>query len=402
MNIDGFKKTKKIISSKSDPLIRIMRNDMISLEGKKSGEKVSPPDMLPIVESIKNSELKAQKEAEIRAREEAEKQKELREKAERERIKAQKEAEIRVKEEAERKKEAEEKDRKEAEKARKIKEKEIRKIQRTEKIKEIKIRLVKNAPKLITGLIVIFLIAGIGIFFYWWNYVRVIPPVITHFECQNEQCVEIEGEGENQCQLNEDCKPIIPEQLISSYKIETIELPIEKYESFIDRFESIYRTKQEKNTFKSVLIKLIKQTKKEYADLYFFISISKINIPENIQNAIADSEINGDNYNLFLYNNGEENRVGLIISMKESPSLVKDLITWEETMVDDISSFIFKNEILESATEEFQDNIYNGVTMRYINFPTSDLSVDYAIIGDKLIITTSKDSMYAVIDALID
>ncbi len=178
-------------------------------------------------------------------------------------------------------------------------------------------------------------------------------------------------------------------------------MSIEKYESFLSRLESIFRTKQEKDTFKSILIKLIKQTEKEYADFDSFVSISKINIPENIKNIITSSKINGDNYNLFLYNNGEENRVGLIISIEQSHDLVQNLNAWEETMVNDIRPLIFKNEILKSATEEFQDNTYKGVTVRYINFPTSDLSVDYAIIDNKLIITTSKDSMYAVIDTLI-
>jgi len=451
MDINGFKKLRereKIIKSESDPLIRIMQNDIIALEKKKSGKTISPPNGLPIIESIRGSEFKVQKEAEERAKEEAERQKEAEERVEKERIKAQKEAEERAeeerikvrkeaeeraKEEAERQKEAEEraeekriKVRKEAEERAKEeaerqkeaeeraeeerikaqKEAERQRIikERRRKVEEIKTRLAKNAPKLIAGLVIIFLIIGTGIFFYWWNYIRIIPIAITHFECQNEQCTEIEGEGENQCQLNEDCKPIepiVPKQLIPLHEIETIELSIEKYESFLSRLESIFRTKQEKDTFKSILIKLIKQTEKEYADFDSFVSISKINIPENIKNIITSSKINGDNYNLFLYNNGEENRVGLIISIEQSHDLVQNLNAWEETMVNDIRPLIFKNEILKSATEEFQDNTYKGVTVRYINFPTSDLSVDYAIIDNKLIITTSKDSMYAVIDTLI-
>ena len=499
MNIDGLKTMKKggkIIKSKPDLLIRTMQDDMIALGEKKNNRKASPPDSLPIVELVNKEKLKAEKEAmiraeeeaekrkeaekkdrevkiraqkeaeirareeaekrkeaeeeaqkeaeiraraeakrrekaekeakeeaekrrikdekeaEIRAREEAEKRKEAAKEAERQRIKAQKEAEIRAKEEAKRREEAEEvakkqriKVEKEAEKQRKIKEKENRKARRIEKIKEIKIKLAKNAPKLIAGLIIISLIIGIGIFFYWWNYIRIIPVSPTHFECKNEQCIEMEGEGVNQCKLDEGCKiikPVIPELLILSDKTETIELPIKEYRSFIDRLESIYRTKQEENTLNSILIKSIKSTKEEYANFDFFVLISGINIPENIKSAIADSEINGDNYNLFLHNNGKDNRMGLIISMGQDPDLVQNLSAWEETLVADIKPFIFKDEVLESTTEGFQDNTYNGVAMRYINFPTSDLSVDYAIIGDKLIITTSKDSMYAIIDALIN
>ncbi|MFH0805816.1 MAG: hypothetical protein V1901_02990 [Patescibacteria group bacterium] len=427
MDINGFKKTKKreeIIKSESDPLIRTMRGDIIAQEKKRGNRKASPPDGLPIVESINESirdsefkvqreiKEKAQKEAEVRAEKEAERQKVLREKAEaRAKEEAERQKVLREKAEKERiklqeraQKIAQEKAEEEAERQKVLREKEIKRAKRKERIKEIKAGLVKNTPKLIAGLIIVFLIIGVGIYFYWWNYVRIVPVAITHFECQNEQCVEVEGEGVKQCQLNEDCKliePTVPEQLILSDKIETIELPIKEYESFINRLESIYRTKQE-DTLKSILIKLIKYTREEYADFDFFVLASKINIPENIRNVIASSNINGDNYNLFLYNNGEENRAGLIIKMGQSPDLVENLKAWEDTITNDIQPLIFKDESLEPATEEFQDNIYKEVSMRYLNFPTSDLSVDYAIIGDKLVITTSKDSMYAIIDALID
>ena len=179
-------------------------------------------------------------------------------------------------------------------------------------------------------------------------------------------------------------------------------MSIEEYESFLNKVESIFTTEQEKDIFKVILIKLIKQTEKEYADFDSFITISGIDIPENIQNVIATSSVNGDNYNLFLHNNGEENRMGLVINMGQSLDLIENLKDWENTIIDSIKPLIFKDGNLEPATEEFQDNIYKEIAMRYINLPISDLSIDYAIINNKLIITTSKDSMYAIIDALTD
>ena len=265
-----------------------------------------------------------------------------------------------------------------------------------------------NTPKLVAGLTVIFLIIGVGIFLYWWNYIRVAPVTITHFECQNKQCVEVIGEGESKCKIDSDCNPIvpiepvIPEKLISSAEIEIIELPIKEYKLFLGELESIFKKDQEKELFKVVLTKLVKQTEKKYVDFSSFLVISKINIPENIQSIIADDgDIDGNNYNLFLYNNGENNRTGLIISIDQNLNLVENFKAWEETMFNDIKSLIFEDEVLEPAIKEFQDNIYNEVVIRYINLPTSDLSIDYAIIEDKLIITTSKDSMYAVIDNLV-
>ena len=459
MDINGFKKIKKgenVTKLKSNSSIRTMNSDILSLSKKEGDKKASPPDGLPIVESIvesvKNLEARAQQEVEREAmdekekkareeverqrllKEEAEKQKKIIEeikqeriKVEKERIKQQKileeEAEKKRQEEAERKKQKEikrqeeikrqkeleeEAERKKQEEAERKRIRAEKKNQRQEKIKEIKMRLISNTPKLIVGLTVISLIIGVGIFLYWWNYIRVAPVVITHFECQNKQCVEVIGEGESKCKIDSDCNPIvpiepvIPEKLISSAEIEIIELPIKEYELFLGELESIFKKDQEKGLFKIVLTKLIKQTKKEYADFDSFLVISKINIPENIQSIIADDgDIDGNNYNLFLYNNGENNRTGLIISIDQNLNLVENFKAWEETMFNDIKSLIFEDEVLEPAIKEFQDNIYNEVVIRYINLPTSDLSIDYAIIEDKLIITTSKDSMYAIIDNLV-
>jgi len=80
--------------------------------------------------------------------------------------------------------------------------------------------------------------------------------------------------------------------------------------------------------------------------------------------------------------------------------LAQELNNWEKTIVVDMKSFFFKNEELKLATEDFQDNIYNETAIRYLNLPDSNLTIDYAIINNNLLITTSKESMYALIDAL--
>lgn len=61
-----------------------------------------------------------------------------------------------------------------------------------------------------------------------------------------------------------------------------------------------------------------------------------------------------------------------------------------------------KNSFGNQATPDFQDNAYNGVAIRYINFPLPDLSIDYAIIPDQrlYIVATSQEAMYAIIDRI--
>jgi len=52
-------------------------------------------------------------------------------------------------------------------------------------------------------------------------------------------------------------------------------------------------------------------------------------------------------------------------------------------------------------TSSFQDNIYRGISIRYQNFPTADISFDYAVLKNKFIVATSKQAMYAILEKLL-
>ena len=58
-----------------------------------------------------------------------------------------------------------------------------------------------------------------------------------------------------------------------------------------------------------------------------------------------------------------------------------------------------------TEVKEFLDTNYNGVSIRYKNFPYADKSVDYAIVTalngkNYLVITGSREAMYGSIDKL--
>ena len=88
--------------------------------------------------------------------------------------------------------------------------------------------------------------------------------------------------------------------------------------------------------------------------------------------------------------------------MGESDTLVQDLIDWEATIKDDLKELFLIENLSDAATEEFQDKIHNDVYIRYMNFPTPDLSLDYALINGNLVIATSRESMFAIIDKLLE
>jgi len=283
-----------------------------------------------------------------------------------------------------------------------------RPILRKELKKEIKPFIKKSRLKFVfIGLGIIIIIGGIGGFLYWWNYLRPITPLITHYVCQDLQCISIEGQGEDQCLADEDCQPIepveptVPDSLIPVSATTTIELTIGQEDLLLDELKLAALEEQATSTFKRILVKLVSETEKKYADLETLISALGISLPDNILSAVAISDIEAGNYTLFFYNQTEDNRLGLVIDMGESSTLIEDLKNWEQTIVTDLEPLLLQEELPEAFTQGFQDNTYQDIAIRYLNFPQPDLSVDYGIVAGKLVITMSRESMYASIDALL-
>lgn len=107
-----------------------------------------------------------------------------------------------------------------------------------------------------------------------------------------------------------------------------------------------------------------------------------------------------DNYTLAFYGQDNERRLILISQIKNIDNLKEQIKFWEETMADDLKSLFLDKAVKNPATSRFQDNNYNGVDIRYINFPEPNLTIDYAVVNKLFIITTSKESMYKTIDRI--
>lgn len=273
--------------------------------------------------------------------------------------------------------------------------------------KEVKPAIKRTRLKFVLiGIGTIVVIAGIGGFLYWWNYLRVIPPVAMHYQCQDLQCVSIEEEGEDQCLTDEDCQPVeptVPEPLITVDETRTIELTIGQENLLLDDLKLVAVQEQATTTFKRILAKLVSQTEKRYADLDTLISALGISLPDSILFAVATSDVEGGNYTLYFYSQSAGNRLAMVIALTEGVDLSQELRTWEASIKTDLKALFLglDIEVQPTATEEFQDNLYQDIAIRYLNFPSPDLSIDYAVVDNKLVITTSRESMYATIDALL-
>lgn len=163
----------------------------------------------------------------------------------------------------------------------------------------------------------------------------------------------------------------------------------------IERFQEEDLPTGEAGTFRRILVKKISKEKDYFLSFKEFIEILGINLPINILENL------GDSYTFFLYSQKEGVRSGLVIGAENIDNLKISLRNWEELLSWDLKPMFFGAETGGLITENFQDGIYKGVNIRYLNFSDFSFAIDYAVVRNYLIIATSKESMRGVIDRII-
>lgn len=108
-----------------------------------------------------------------------------------------------------------------------------------------------------------------------------------------------------------------------------------------------------------------------------------------------------NNYTLILYGQDKERVIGLAIETN-SPNKVKEQSRyWETTMAEDLNNLFLLRKPDNTTTKSFGDNIYKNILLRYINFSYPDITIDYAVLDNLFVLSTSKTAMYNIIDRLV-
>lgn len=252
---------------------------------------------------------------------------------------------------------------------------------------------VRKKPKLIIVLtITILILAGVAAFLYWQGKQPSSP---------EQPITEEPGPEEPQPPGPERPELSIP-FLIPANKTKILSLTPES--SLLEALKTEAQLEQATGIFKRIIILKQAQTEeeKEHLSLAKIFQRLEINIPPY---ALAELK---ENYNLILYSQNGKTRLGLITETENPENLKEQLRFWEETMFNDLKN-MFLGEIPGGvATSKFQDNIYSPIgetgkeiPVRYINFPEPDLTIDYAIVNNLFVLTTSKESMHRIIDRIL-
>jgi len=109
----------------------------------------------------------------------------------------------------------------------------------------------------------------------------------------------------------------------------------------------------------------------------------------------------GNNYNLVLYSQSTGKRLGIIIELQNPENLKEQLRNWETSLLDDFKNFYPVQVPGPRASQTFLNDIHQNVAIRYVNLPASTLTLNYTILSNFLVIGTSKELIYTIIDKFL-
>lgn len=103
------------------------------------------------------------------------------------------------------------------------------------------------------------------------------------------------------------------------------------------------------------------------------------------------------NFSLFLYNDTDKPRLGLVITTEEGEKLRAALAQEEANLPEELQDIFLAPYSLEAKT--FKTSSYNGIAIRYLNIVSpEEISIDYTVSGNQLIIGTTKMTLRSIID----
>lgn len=236
----------------------------------------------------------------------------------------------------------------------------------------------------IAVVIFIILIAGAGGYYFWMT--RVSVPLEQNIITENEETLPLEEEiipSETETQLT------LSSQNSNYLQINLNQATAESLKQTLDEYA-------------------LKVSKTNEVGAFEFLITDETNTPVTFQDFATTLNINlsteisaqiGQDFSLYIYNYGEKTRFGLALTVLNDAFLKTALSKEEANLFTSLSPF-YPNLTLP-AKNIFSPAIYKNYTVRYLNITSpEDYAVDYATIGNKLVIGTTRETLYSILDKL--
>ena len=150
------------------------------------------------------------------------------------------------------------------------------------------------------------------------------------------------------------------------------------------------------NTLSRILMKLETANEIRYLNFKETLSVLNLVLPTELKNSFDFS-----NTTLFTYGQAEGTRLGLAIRTSDKNSTIQSATAWEPDAYEDSRIMLSYSGIAQVPEEmTFFDNVKGEITIRYLNLLSPNLTIDYAITDTLFIFTTSRESMFAALEAI--
>jgi uncharacterized protein YneF (UPF0154 family) len=248
----------------------------------------------------------------------------------------------------------------------------IKETKPTEKLKKE-----ANWEKLILISIVCFLLLafGAGGYYYW----------ISKEEDQKKEAIEL---------------PPPPKEEIITFSIENPNyLPIDTENSDGTKIKETIKKYVSKVADSGSLTPVefvITDLKNDPINFSLFTSKMGINFSQDLISSLNTEA----KFSLFIYNDNQKTRLGLAVDSNDDYSLKKAIFQEEASLVKDVEP-LFLDVPYDSEVKNFSSSSYDNTEIRYNNLsPFGELTVDYAIFKNKLVIGTTKLTIRSIMDQI--
>ncbi len=169
--------------------------------------------------------------------------------------------------------------------------------------------------------------------------------------------------------------------------------------NFITRFDGSINKERLTSSREPALYKVLNPTTGNRYTLSEFLGGLLIQAPAGLVAAAKNNF-----YLTVLYKSDNVNGYGLLIELSDPVAAFTAMGNWEGTMAQGLKDIFLLNPA-EAASTAFLDNTYNGVAIRYRNFPDPNKTTDYAIVtagnGETyLVLANSREHIYSIIDKM--
>ncbi len=171
-------------------------------------------------------------------------------------------------------------------------------------------------------------------------------------------------------------------------------LPIEPGDDFQAKFESFVESAADRDVLTYIALKKGDGSYFSFAD---FTEALGIQIPSSLSEHLDDS---ANNYTILAMRTETRPSLTLVIQVNDEDTMMDELRDDEENLGGDFEALLLEGVPAPDETS-FSDGEFEGIDFRFVRLPDANRGIAYALIENRLIISTSRDIFQNVVNRLI-